>query len=255
MSDNVRRWALPILLSLIIHCAAVLAINVPPRLQVRSSTPAKTINVKLVSIETNAAKGKVAATNTLPSRKTNNPPAMATDKAPKAVINKEKRIDKPKPPVKTVDKKIPSETHVTDQNKGDQIALGNADSDLKDRGQNLSASAEYEEGKGGPSDALNFTNEGSLEQEEKVPPIASDLDIVRGAKPIYPLASRRRGEEGTVLIYVRLSHDGAVVEAKVYKSSGYEQLDESALKAVKRWVFKTSKESELLVPVIFKLNP
>ena len=85
--------------------------------------------------------------------------------------------------------------------------------------------------------------------------MASDLDILRSVKPTYPLISRRRGEEGTTTIYVRVSSDGTVVEANVYKSSGYDLLDESALKAVKQWVFKSTKEGEFLVPVVFKLKP
>jgi len=85
--------------------------------------------------------------------------------------------------------------------------------------------------------------------------VASELDILRSVKPIYPLISRRRGEEGTVIIYVRLSSDGMVKEARIHRSSGFDLLDESALKAVKQWVFKSSEEKEVLVPVVFKLNP
>ncbi|MGB4300741.1 MAG: energy transducer TonB [Acetomicrobium sp.] len=85
--------------------------------------------------------------------------------------------------------------------------------------------------------------------------MASELDILRSVKPAYPLISRRHGEEGTATIYVRVSSDGTVIEASVYKSSGYDLLDESALKAVKQWVFKSTEEREILVPVVFKLKP
>lgn len=85
--------------------------------------------------------------------------------------------------------------------------------------------------------------------------VASELDILRSVKPIYPLISRRRGEEGTVIVYVRLSSDGKVEEARIHRSSGFDLLDESALKAVKQWIFKSLEEKEVLVPVVFKLNP
>ncbi|MBP8674978.1 MAG: energy transducer TonB, partial [Acetomicrobium sp.] len=118
-------------------------------------------------------------------------------------------------------------------------------------------SVQYEKGDG-QAGAVNLSNDvsnNSLGWQQKSLQMASDLDILRSVKPTYPLISRRRGEEGTTTIYVRVSSDGTVVEANVYKSSGYDLLDESALKAVKQWVFKSTKEGEFLVPVVFKLKP
>jgi len=257
MSDNVKKWTLPLLLSLIIHCAVVLAINVPPKPQPKSFTPAKTIHVNLVEMKTAKTDDKVSAFSSTSPIRANQPTKAVT----KNNIDKEKHVDKPRPSAKTADKKRTPETRVPDQSKVvDQMTLdGTADNESrdtsKDTGQSFSASTGYGENRNGSSDSPDAISDGFHESGEKESPIASDLDIIRGVKPIYPLASRRRGEEGTVFIYVRLSHDGAVIEAKVYKSSGYEQLDESALKAVKQWVFKTAKDSELLVPVVFKLKP
>ncbi|OQX17711.1 MAG: hypothetical protein BWK76_09805 [Desulfobulbaceae bacterium A2] len=53
--------------------------------------------------------------------------------------------------------------------------------------------------------------------------------------PSYPQLSRRRGEEGTVLVQVELDEEGRVSEARVVQGSGWERLDEAALFAVRQW--------------------
>ncbi len=58
--------------------------------------------------------------------------------------------------------------------------------------------------------------------------------------PIYPLDSRRLGEEGTVLIQVELNTGGQVDKAEVVSSSGYARLDNAALTAIKNWRCKPS---------------
>jgi len=56
-------------------------------------------------------------------------------------------------------------------------------------------------------------------------------DLVR---PIYPTASRRRGEEGVVLVEVSLARAGGVEGVRVADSSGHARLDRAALEAVER---------------------
>jgi protein TonB len=53
-------------------------------------------------------------------------------------------------------------------------------------------------------------------------------------KNTYPKASRKRGETGTVVIQVSISHLGSLIEVKVVKSSGKKRLDRASIKAVKR---------------------
>jgi protein TonB len=53
--------------------------------------------------------------------------------------------------------------------------------------------------------------------------------------PAYPPLSRRRGEEGKVVLQVELDEQGAVSAARVAASSGFDRLDEAALNAVKSW--------------------
>ena len=73
----------------------------------------------------------------------------------------------------------------------------------------------------------------------------------------YPYLARRMGWEGEVLLGFRLSLSGEVEDLKVLKSSGFEVLDQSALKAVKRASkhFPRPKHTVLVkLPVRFKLE-
>jgi protein TonB len=59
------------------------------------------------------------------------------------------------------------------------------------------------------------------------------------SRPPYPSASLRLGEEGVVGLALYLGEDGKVMDAKVEASSGFERLDDSAVKhAVRAWKFE-----------------
>lgn len=88
----------------------------------------------------------------------------------------------------------------------------------------------------------------------------SDAAYLNNPKPAYPLAARRRGEQGTVLVRVLVSAEGLAVNVSLEKSSGHPALDESALNAVKAWRFVPARqgaqavEAPHVVPVVFKLD-
>lgn len=67
----------------------------------------------------------------------------------------------------------------------------------------------------------------------KVSNLSSNL--LSGAAPSYPMGSRRKREEGTVVLRVVVSPEGRVAEISVHQSSGYSALDEAALGAVRKW--------------------
>ncbi len=79
-------------------------------------------------------------------------------------------------------------------------------------------------------------------------------------KPGYPMIARRNGYEGTVLLRVWVLESGKVGKIEVEKSSGYEILDNSALKAVRDWIFMPGKRngvaitSWVTVPIKFQLS-
>ena len=61
--------------------------------------------------------------------------------------------------------------------------------------------------------------------------------------PEYPPTSRRLGEAGTVTLQVYVLENGKVGDVKVQKSSGFERLDEAAVREVKRaWRFIPATE-------------
>ena len=53
--------------------------------------------------------------------------------------------------------------------------------------------------------------------------------------PRYPSASRRMGEEGTVVLRVELDEAGHVTHARVQTGSGHARLDETAIATVQTW--------------------
>ena len=79
--------------------------------------------------------------------------------------------------------------------------------------------------------------------------------------PPYPLAARRLGMEGVVLLDVLVAPDGHAAEVRLARSSGHPPLDDSAVRTVReRWRFiparrdGTAVESRVTVPIRFRLS-
>ncbi|MCV6636165.1 MAG: energy transducer TonB [Thiotrichaceae bacterium] len=78
--------------------------------------------------------------------------------------------------------------------------------------------------------------------------------------PEYPRASKRRGEEGKVLLKVRVSAQGKPIKIQLHRSSGFKKLDKAAQKTVKRWRFVPAKQGNtpiaawVIVPIEFNLR-
>ena len=79
-------------------------------------------------------------------------------------------------------------------------------------------------------------------------------------KPLYPLVSRRMGEQGAVDLRLCLTYQGHIESVSVIKSSGYKRLDSSALETVKTWKFSplemvdASSFDCYRLPIHFKLE-
>jgi protein TonB len=80
-------------------------------------------------------------------------------------------------------------------------------------------------------------------------------------QPEYPPTSRRLGEAGTVTLQIYVLDNGKVGDAKILKSSGFERLDEAAVREAKRaWKFVPATEegkpiaSWVNMAVTFKLT-
>ncbi len=82
----------------------------------------------------------------------------------------------------------------------------------------------------------------------------------RSIKPAYPAGARRRGEEGTVTLHVKISASGQAVDVAVTKPSGFPELDQAARQAVQKAQFTPGMigtrpvESSAGLTIIFKLR-
>lgn len=78
--------------------------------------------------------------------------------------------------------------------------------------------------------------------------------------PRYPWISRRRGEEGRVVLDVEVTPEGRAKTVRVKRTSGSERLDQSALDAVKDWRFSPARRAgravpaRIDVPIVFRLT-
>jgi protein TonB len=87
-----------------------------------------------------------------------------------------------------------------------------------------------------------------------------DAAYLHNPHPDYPPIARRLGEEGKVLLKVRVTADGRAAAIDVEKSSSSNRLDDAAVRSVTRWRFVPAKrgdeaiEATVIVPIIFRLD-
>jgi protein TonB len=87
-----------------------------------------------------------------------------------------------------------------------------------------------------------------------------DAAYLDNPPPEYPAFSRRRGEQGRVLLRVQVGVDGNPRQVQVSTSSGSTRLDTAAVDTVRRWRFVPAKlgdesvEAWVLVPIVFTLT-
>jgi periplasmic protein TonB len=97
-------------------------------------------------------------------------------------------------------------------------------------------------------------------KEAALEPPKFGVAYLNNPPPQYPRASNRNGEQGTVLLRVLVSETGMAETVTIKKSSGYQRLDDAALKVVQTWRFIPARKGEQTlsayvdVPVSFTLN-
>jgi protein TonB len=85
-------------------------------------------------------------------------------------------------------------------------------------------------------------------------------DYLRNPKPVYPIMSRRMGEQGVVLLRVFVTAAGDPREVVLKEGSGYSRLDRAAQDVVQRWKFVPARRGSqavdawVLVPIRFSLK-
>ena len=76
----------------------------------------------------------------------------------------------------------------------------------------------------------------------------------------YPADALSRGQEGTVMLRLRITPEGTVANVYVEKSSGVRSLDDEAARGMRRWKFHPATEdgvpvqAEVLKPVQFLIR-
>jgi periplasmic protein TonB len=86
------------------------------------------------------------------------------------------------------------------------------------------------------------------------------VGIADNPKPEYPLAARRRGIEGRVVVQAVVPPSGENPWVGVLRSSGHDVLDRAALAAIKNWRFRPATrdgqaiEAGVDIAVVFRLD-
>jgi protein TonB len=87
-----------------------------------------------------------------------------------------------------------------------------------------------------------------------------DAAYLNNPKPMYPMASRRLGEEGRVVLRVLVDAQGRAEAVELERSSGFPRLDTAAREAVVQWRFVPARRgsepvpARVLVPIVFNLE-
>ncbi len=137
--------------------------------------------------------------------------------------------------------------------------------DLADVAVSVPDSAEGFGGGGAETESATLGGEArgdaSGREADRFPSLAADRSPVRTfyVEPIYPEAARRMGVEGWVEVEFTVGPDGRVSDARVVRSSGGGRLDDAAIAAVRRWLFRPALRDGKPVPatcyvkVVFRL--
>lgn len=92
--------------------------------------------------------------------------------------------------------------------------------------------------------------------------VSAGIDAGYGGPPKikYESALLRKKLSGKVELRVSLDPAGQVIDIRVHRSSGHRDLDQSAIKQVRRWAFRPAERdgkkiaSDVIVPVVFSLT-
>jgi len=72
--------------------------------------------------------------------------------------------------------------------------------------------------------------------------VTAEAQTFKAVNPVYPRISRRRSEEGTVILSINVLANGTIDGVSMVESSGYHRLDDAALKAAQQTTFTPAKQ-------------
>ncbi|HEV7606075.1 MAG TPA: energy transducer TonB [Steroidobacteraceae bacterium] len=89
------------------------------------------------------------------------------------------------------------------------------------------------------------------------PPLVESIEYLHAVKPVFPRESQRKHEYGTVLVRVLVDILGRPAQLQIERTSGYERLDNAALRCVEQFRFRphevngVAQPAQVLIPVGF----
>lgn len=195
---------------------------------------------------------------TLPPREEIKTPEKKTSPPQKKVIPQEKKVET---------KAIPAPKRVTTPKESTPRPVNNSP-----LAKNTSTVTDRLAGSTPPSShPLIISNkggggrDGEKSDNAPIPPrkiVYSPPQLLSKVEPAYPEGAREKGQEGTVVVRMEILESGQVGEVGIKKSSGNNDLDEAALKAVRKWRFMPAKDKDTgepikcftSFPVVFRLT-
>lgn len=234
LSGERGRWAAALLISLLLHCALIFIFGGAKA----EKKPEPVMNVKLVFAP--AAAGS------------NGGGKAAEKKAPQP---KKEQTVKPVPKQSAVKKKKETPVkEISTRHAENKEAPAAADTSANAPAETAEATDGAGEGNrtGGESGAGTGGPGESSEVGSGIADVNS-LEVTHKVLPDYPAFSRKRSEEGTAVIIATVEN-GRVQSVEIEKTSGYDRLDNSALRAVKEWRFRHEERIRVRIPFVFKIR-
>ncbi|MGN0882114.1 energy transducer TonB [Cloacibacillus porcorum] len=235
LSGERGRWAAALLISLTLHCALIFIFGGAKA----EKRPEPVMNVKLVFAP--AAAGNNGGGKTAEKKA----PQPKKEQAVKPVQKQPAVKKKKEAPIKEISAR-PAEN---------KKAAAAADTSANAPAETASATGGAEEGNGTGGENSTGTGSGSGTGAGEVSGIAdvNSLEVTHKVLPDYPAFSRKRKEEGTAVIIAAVEN-GRVQSVEIEKTSGYDRLDNSALRAVKGWRFRHEGRIRVRIPFVFKIR-
>jgi protein TonB len=261
-----QAWGVAILLHLFAGILFLkIGISASPKIPVAETqiSAQKIIQVQLVSMAPVTAK-KTIATVTPPRQKSETPPVTKP-----LLANQSLAL-----PVKTDPQPDSAKLHSSTEKSKNRAANKRSDKPiLKKMDAVLSKNSAQIKQENAPTPMMqtNMTktstsamhqpvNEKPTQLNDRPTPARLDARYLSNPPPEYPEIARELGQEGTVLLKVKVSASGLVLQVSVHRSSGHNTLDTAAINAVRCWKFvpanegNATQEDDVIIPVSFSLE-
>lgn len=215
--------------------------------QKKEEVPVKTVTKKKVSI-----------------KKPNSSPPVVIPKKSKPVVLSRKQHEPQKKPQKTISSSRLDRTRYVQTNAQEKTSQ---EKPLASHVNNPQANTTTPvQTKAGKKTEEHLVADGQEKKsvvthlQKKIVPPSFHAAYLQNPPPTYPRLSRLRGEEGKVLLHVKVNEQGSVETLQLNQSSGSARLDQAAYDTVSRWRFVPAQQGGesvsawVIVPILFRLQ-